>query len=161
MAISAMTDERIAVGLTTLDSEFGYLLETKGISEKIRGAFGHLGIRRTAIFARLAATDAKFREMLNKRLGLNEEEPMEDTVQVAQLVDVWEAARDRIAKQTALESQTAAEGLPQIMPKGQNISMRRAYESAFVEVDDDEYLANDYLSWHAEQLKTTNSEQSR
>ena len=86
---------------------------------------------------------------------------MKDTVQVAQLVDVWEAARDRIAKQTALESQTAAEGLPQIMPKGQNISMRRAYESAFVEVDDDEYLANDYLSWHAEQLKTTNSEQSR
>ena len=54
MALAAMTREQIAVGLTTLDGEFGYLLETKGISERIRGAFGHLGIRRTAIFARRA-----------------------------------------------------------------------------------------------------------
>ena len=153
MAISAITDEQITVVLTTLDSEFSYLLETKGISKTIRGAFGHLGIRRTAIFARFAATDARFREMLNKRLGLNEEEPIEDTVQVAQLVDVWEAARDRIAKQTALESQAAAEGLPQVMPKGQNMSMRRAYETTFAEVDDDVYPAKDYLSWRAEQLE--------
>ena len=153
MALAAMTQEQIAVGLTTLDGEFGYLLETKGVSERIRGAFGHLGIRRTAIFARLAASDEKFREMLNKRLGLNEEESMEDTVQVAQLVDVWETAKDRVTKQTALESQSAAEGLPHVMPKGQNMSMRRAYEAAFAEVDDDTYPSKDYLSWRAEQLE--------
>ena len=143
----------MAAGLKVLENDFAYLLETKGVSERVRGSFGHLGVRRTAIFARLAANDEKFRDMLVKRLGLDETASMEDTVQVALLVDVWETARDRVLKQTALESQAAAEGLPQVMPKGQNMSRRRAYESAFQEKDDDEYPAKEYLAWRAEQLE--------
>ena len=153
MALAAITQEQITEGSKQLDDDFAYLLETKGVSSKLRGAFGHLGVKKINIFARLASSDEKFREMLVKRFGLDETASMEDTVQVALLVDVWESARDRILKQTALESQAAAEGLPPVLPKGQNMSMRRSYEAAFDEVDEDVYPAKDYLSWRAEQLE--------
>ena len=76
-----------------MENDFAYILETKGVTERIRGAFGHRGVRRTAIFARLTVNGEKFRDMLVKRMGLDEAASMEDAVQVALLVDVWETAR--------------------------------------------------------------------
>ena len=69
MALAASTEPHVAAGLKVLENDFAYFLETKGVSERVRGFFGHLGVRRTAIFARLAANDEKFRDMLVKRLG--------------------------------------------------------------------------------------------
>ena len=99
MPLIAMTEEQLAAGLVALRPNLRYLLDDRGVPESNSGRVGHLGIMRMNVFANIEADDRKVGEWLESDVGLAGGDGAQQRVQVALVLDAWEAANDRIVKQ--------------------------------------------------------------
>ena len=87
-------------GFEALEPDLAYLLADRGVSAQIQSILGHLGITRLNVFAKIERADDQVRAWLRADVGLDGAEVPRQQVEVAKVLDAWEASRDRILKQT-------------------------------------------------------------
>ena len=80
------------------------------MGRELRALLGHFGITRISVFAKIEGSEEAVREWLAEDLGLKKTDGMETKIKIARVLDAWEAARDRVAKQSSLESEARAGG---------------------------------------------------
>ena len=85
-----------AHGVRAHDDDFRFLLDEKTVPGNIIGSLGHFGITSLAVMANIETEGARFREMLKVELGLSAETDMQAWISIAEIVEVWGAARQRI-----------------------------------------------------------------
>ncbi len=153
MPILALTPEQAEDAYKSMDGDLLYLLENIGVSKQIISVLGHLRVRRLATFACIESTDEGFRKMVRDDLGLDPADGMETRVNVAMLVESWNAARDRIKRAADADAEARAEGRPRELPKSANVSLRKTFENLHGERKDSLFPSAGYLSWRLEQLE--------
>ena len=149
----ALTAAQLEAGSLALDPEFSYLLSDRGVATETRGRLGHFGVTRLNVFAKIETTEADFREWARTTLALDP--AIDPLMRVAQaiLVDAWEAAKGRVAKQAEVEAEARVLGIPKLTLKGTQLQLRKAYVLACGPLPDKFCPSRTYVDWRLEQLE--------
>ena len=106
MPLTQLNEEQKATALGGMETEDGV------INRDVRSVLGHLGVKKLTIFANLATTEAKFETVLERDLGLKEDEGMATRIQSAALMHAWKSARERLLSRETAASEARAQGRP-------------------------------------------------
>ena len=148
MPLMQLNEEQKATALGGMETELQALLEEDGvINREVRSVLGHLGVKKLTIFANLATTEAKFETVLERDLGLKEDEGMATRIQSAALMHAWKSARERLLSRETAASEARAQGRPRELQVPEVRSVRRAHKEIYEELDDTEFPCRDYLAW--------------
>ncbi|MCR9077396.1 MAG: hypothetical protein NXI07_15265 [bacterium] len=139
MPLVEISAENASAGIVALDPDLDYLLTDRGVSKPIRAILGHFGVTRLNVFAKIEGTEDTMRAWIAKDLGLKREDVMNTRIMIAKIIDAWEAARDRVAKQTAFESEARAAGLPRQTLKSAHLALRTSFKGRHDEIKGEAY----------------------
>eukprot|EP00974_Lingulodinium_polyedra_P049155 4725126-Lingulodinium_polyedra.AAC.1 len=78
---------------------------------------------------------------------------MEANIMIAKVLDAWEAARDRVAKHTAMESEARAAGVPRQSLKSSHLSLRALFKERHGELKEKFCPARAFIDWRLEQVE--------
>ena len=153
MPLLIISDVEKAQGMANLDSELRFMLEEKKISNDVMSLIGHLGISDMSTLAHIEESEAKFRDMIKTEMGIGSDDGMAARVQVAKLIDVWHAARERNAAKNAEATAARVEGRPRDSLAHSFVSVRRQYQETHGKFLDTHFPSKDYVQGKIEQLE--------
>ena len=156
MPLKELTEQESVQGMSNLDSELSFLLETrpKGcLPREVRALIEHLGIVSLDQFKTIGKDAEDVRTVVHNDFGLDPAEGMTARLLTAKIVTAWEAAHERVTTRTQVEAQARAEGRTPEVPRQVQISLRMAYEDLRGEVDDNVFPADEYNSDRIQQIE--------
>ena len=116
-----------------LDPDFQGLLERKELSEMTQARLGQANCKSLSRFASLADTRAQLRTFLENTLRIT---AAAEAMEVAGLVDAWEAAKVRMEVRHKAEAEAASASMPMTLPKVEVRDLKRKFEATYYAIDD-------------------------
>ena len=127
------TEEGRTAALALLDPDFQGLLEKKQISERLQGALSNVGVRSISRFSVIGDAAADVRAFAVDTAGL---ERARDVVQIAGLVDAWEACKTRMRVRHQAEADASVASLPPPVHKVEAQDLRLRFEQMHYRLED-------------------------
>jgi len=153
MPLQVLTDAEEKQGLTALNPGFRLLLAEQGVPTAVQGVLGHLKIITYELYAKLEPDEAALRRWLRAGAGLGlDADTTDNRVLVSALLVTWDACRDRISRRTAMDSESRAAGRTPTLLRGDILALRRAYETVYGELVDDDAPGKGYLELKIENI---------
>ena len=118
LPILAITEEEQAAGFGSVEDELKHLLGEKKAPMHV-----------ISVSTNIETEGAKFREMLQKEIGLDPGDGMKTRATISMLIGAWQAARQRSSAQEADAAAALLEGRQREMLPTAALSMRRAYQT--------------------------------
>ena len=147
------TEDQVAEGLRTMDSELVYILSSKDVDQRIIGTMGFHGIRRVAVFAKLEATEELLRAWAIKDLGLNPEAGLGNMIKLAALLEAWVDAKERGDTQRKHTADLKARGETSELLRSEHLAMRKTFRDRHGETDEALFPATACVNEKVEQLE--------
>ena len=119
------------------------MLTDRAIPPAAQAAIAHAGFDSLGAFRHLGRSEDDIRDNFCEReLGLLAAGGRESSRSlVAKILDTWSAARKRVACQDEAEAEARALKMPRQSLKGTHVELRKKYEDAFGDLEDDEFPA--------------------
>ncbi len=143
-------EEQVAC-LDKMDGEFLRILEDAEVPKEVRALFGHFGILKVRSFAKLEPDEQSMRELIKK--GFEIGEGISERIVIAHILVAWDSAKERIKRQAEAITEAKVHGTTPELPKGEDNSMRQAFEGVHGEISDMIYPSNDYLKSKLDQVE--------
>ena len=153
MPLRVLDPEAHLAGLRSVEPDLAYLLHDRGVSEGVVALLGHSGCRRLNVFAKIERGDAEIRAWLDQDFQLKASDGMEAKVAIACVIDAWEAAKERVSRQAAAESQARVDGRPKELLRGTHLALRRAFAGIFGETEEKLFPSRQYMDLRLDQIE--------
>ena len=127
------TEEGRREAIQKLDPDFQGLLERKVVPERLQGTISNLGVLSISRFSVIGDTSAEIRTFGVDQCGL---ERARDVVQLAGLVDAWEASKTRMKVRHQAEADAAIASLPPPMNKMEAQDLKVRFEQMHYKLED-------------------------
>ena len=116
-----------------LEPDFHGLLQRKEVAILTQARLAFANCKSLSRFNSVAGTRAQLRDFARASLRLD---PAVDAMEVAALVDAWEAAKVRMEVRHKAEAEAASSQLPLSLPKVEVQDLRKKFEAAHYALDD-------------------------
>lgn len=128
MDIGDDTDERRANAISLLDADFHGLLQVKEVSELIQARLSVQRVRSISRWSTIADDRAGLRQFCTATLRLRQDQ---DVVEIAALVDSWEAGRTRMEVRRKAEAEASLSQVPRAVNKVEVQDLAARFERLF------------------------------
>ena len=116
-----------------LEPDFHGLLQRKEVSALVQARLAHANCKSLSRFSSVADTRTQLRDFARVTLQID---PAVDAMEVAALVDSWEAAKVRMEVRHRSEAEASSSQLPLALPKVEAQDIRKKFETAFYRLED-------------------------
>ena len=149
MAIDLNTAEGRAAAVKLLDPDFQGLLEQKKVSERVQATMAVANVRSISLFSVLGEATTDIRTFAADQCGLDRNR---DMVEVASLVDTWNACKTRMTVRHQAQAEAHNAQLPPPMNKTEAQDLRARFEQMFYKLEDKVSPATGTLELLSEQV---------
>ena len=125
--------QRAAIG--TLDPDFGGLLDIKEVPPDVQVALAAARVRTVGRFAVLADDRGGIRDFCRRTLNIDPDAAGGD-VNIAAVVDAWEAARVRVETRNKVEAEATVSSMPKVVSRTEHAALRSKYEDTYQKMED-------------------------
>ena len=125
--------QRAAIG--TLDPDFGGLLDIKEVPPDVQVALAAARVRAVGRFAVLADDRGGIRDFCRRTLNIDPDAAGGD-VNIASVVDAWEAARVRVETRNKVEAEATVSSMPKVVSRTEHAALRSKYEDTYQKMED-------------------------
>ena len=144
------TPEGLATAIKALDPDFQGLLERKDVPARLQGTLSNNGVKSISRFAVLGETAADMRRFATDHCGLA---AVRDVVQIAGVIDAWEASRTRMQARHKAEAEASMASLPAPVNKTEAQDLKVRFEQAHYKLEDKVWPATGTLELLFEQVE--------
>ena len=128
------TDAEVQKGfISLLEPDFHGLLQREEVSAVTQARLAHVGCKSLSRFNSVADTRVQLRTFAQQTLQLD---PAAGVMEVAALVDAWEAAKVRMEVRHKAEAEANSSSLPISLPKVEVQDLVKKFEAAFYKLED-------------------------
>ena len=127
------TPEGRAEYISRLEPDFHGLLERKETDVMTQAVLARANCKSLSRFASVADTRAQLRTFVQQTLGLD---PVAQAMEVASLVDAWEAAKVRMEVRHKSEAEASTSNLPMALQKVEVQDLRKRFEQAHYKMEE-------------------------
>ena len=124
--------------LAKLSPDLQYILAERGVSLEVQLKLGEIGFVTIGLTASLADDRSSLRDILNTDFdldptaaGLTAEDKLKRRVEVARMIDSWEACKTRQEKESELAAEQRASRLPLTIGKNTHVQLRQRFEREY------------------------------
>ena len=153
MPLVVISAEEKCAGVEALDAELRFLLEERKLTSDTMGVIGHLGIVDVSTLAHIEESETSFRKMVETEIGLVASEGMAARIQIAKLIDVWHASRERNHAKNAEATTARIDGRQRELLAQTFVSARRLYQERHGKFEDEHFPSRECLQMKIEQLE--------
>ena len=119
----------------TLDPDFGGLLDIKEVPPDVQVALAAARVRTVGRFAVLADDRGGIRDFCRRTLNIDPDAAGGD-VNIAAVVDAWEAARVRVETRNKVEAEATVSSMPKVVSRTEHAALRSKYEDTYQKMED-------------------------
>ena len=149
MAIDLNTAEGRAEAVKLLDPDFQGVVEQKKVSERVQATMAVANVRSISLFSVLGEATTDIRTFAADQCGLDRNR---DMVEVASLVDAWNACKTRMTVRHQAQAEAHNAQLPPPMNKTEAQDLRARFEQMFYKLEDKVSPATGTLELLSEQV---------
>ena len=149
-AIGHGTAEERKAAILLLEPDFHGLLERKGVTEELQARLSVLVVRSISRFNAIADDRSQLRAFAVRSL---DRDAAAHAVEIAALLDAWEAARTRMEVRHKAEAEAASANLPMAVNKVEIHDLRRRFEAMHYKLDEKSMPASGTLEQIFDQLE--------
>ena len=135
----------------TLDPDLAGLLQCKDVSLQVKAKLAEKKVKTTSRLSAMADSRQGVREFCQKSLGLKPEEG-DDMIEIASVVDAWEAAHARVEARNKAEAEAVIGGLPKAVARPELAQLRDRFETSFYTLQDKLIPASATLEQHFDMI---------
>ena len=143
--------EGLAEAIKALDPDFQGLLERKDVPARLQGTLSNTGVKSISRFAVLGESAADLRRFATDHCNLA---AARDVVQIAGLIDAWEASRTRMQARHKAEAEASIASLPPPMNKTEAQDLKVRFEQAHYKLEDKVWPATGTLEVLFDQVES-------
>ena len=143
--------EGLAEAIKALDPDFQGLLERKDVPARLQGTLSNAGVKSISRFAVLGESAADLRRFATDHCNLA---AARDVVQIAGLIDAWEASRTRMQARHKAEAEASIASLPPPMNKTEAQDLKVRFEQAHYKLEDKVWPATGTLEVLFDQVES-------
>ena len=119
-----------------MEARFNWMLASAGVSDKTLDCLGDAGLTSLAVFRHVAKDEDKLRAFLKKDpIKLDEDNTVEEALEVARIVSVYEAAKETILVENKHRAERLYQDLPPRVHPGEVDSLKELFESTEYELN--------------------------
>ena len=144
------TAERRQAAILLLEPDFHGLLERKGVTEELQARLSTLVVRSISRFNAIADDRGQLRNFAVRSL---ERDAGAHAVEIAALLDAWEAARTRMEVRHKAEAEAASANLPMAVNKVEIHDLKKRFEAMHYKLDEKSMPASGTLEQIFDQLE--------
>lgn len=133
MAHDLGTPEGLAAAIAALDPDFHGLLERKEVTQRVQGRLSNANVKSVSRFAALGDTSADLRTFCAGTLALDRGV---DVVEIAGVVDAWQASKSRMQSRHQAEAEASLSSLPNPINKVEAQDLRIRFEQLHYKLED-------------------------
>ncbi|CAJ1392764.1 unnamed protein product [Effrenium voratum] len=135
MAGAVVLDAAQQAAIGTLDPDFGGLLDIKEVPPDVQVALAAARVRTVCRFAVLADDRCGIRDFCRRTLNIDPDAAGGD-VNIAAVVDAWEAARVRVETRNKVEAEATVSSMPKVVSRTEHAALRSKYEDTYQKMED-------------------------
>jgi len=144
MALIAVTASEKVDALKNASSDLQFMFDKKGVDEDTRIRFYHIGVTSVELLSVVAKDQGDLEALLEKNFGLDPKD-FPSRIKASKVVTAWMAAKTRSAKQAELDGECEARKIPKDIGTSDIAAMRKAFETAWWELEDSLTPSKSYL----------------
>ena len=144
------TAERRKNAILLLEADFHGLLERKGVTEELQARLSVAGVRSISRFNAISDTRADLRQFCTRSL---DRDAARHAVEIAALLDAWEAAHTRMQVRHKAEAEAANANLPIAVNKVEIHDLRRKFEALHYKLEEKTMPASGTLEQLFDQIE--------
>jgi hypothetical protein len=134
--INSEAEQLAAVAL--LNADLAGLLAAKEVPRVVQAKLALKRVKSMSMLAVLQDTRAGMRVFCKDSLGLDEAANPDAVIDIATVVDAWEAAKLRVERRNALEAEASVSAEPKAVPKTEHMELRSKFEKVYMVIEDKE-----------------------
>ena len=127
------TPEGLAAAVEALDPDFHGLLERKEVSQMVQGRLSNANVKSISRFAALGDNRTDIRTFCTGTLALDR---AADVVEIAGVVDTWQASKSRMESRHQAEAEASLASLPSPVNKVEAQDLRQKFEQLHYKLED-------------------------
>ncbi|CAJ1332305.1 unnamed protein product [Effrenium voratum] len=135
MAGAVVLDAAQQAAIGTLDPDFGGLLDIKEAPPDVQVALAAARVRTVGRFAVLGDDRGGIRDFCRRTLNIDPDAAGGD-VNIAAVVDAWEAARVRVETRNKVEAEATVSSMPKVVSRTEHAALRSKYEDTYQKMED-------------------------
>ena len=144
MALIAVTATEKVEALKNASSDLQFMFDKKGVDEDTRIRFYHIGVTSVELLSVVAKDQGDLEALLETNFGLDPKD-LPSRIKASKVVTAWMAAKTRSAKQAELDGECEARKIPKDIGTSDIAAMRKAFETAWWELEDSLTPSKSYL----------------
>ena len=144
------TAEGVRDAVASLDPDFQGLLERKELAQVVQARLGNVGVRSISRFSVIGEANGDVRAFAVDHLRMDRGR---DVVQIAALVDAWQASKTRMSVRHQVEAEAATASLPPPVNKTEAQDLRVRFEQMHYKLEDKVTPASGTLEQMFEQVE--------
>ena len=145
------TAEGLATAIELLDPDFHGLLERKEVTQQIQGKLSNANVKSISRFAAVGDVRADLRTFCTGTLALDRNA---DVVEIAGVVDAWQACKSRMESRHQAEAEASLASLPSPLNKVEAQDLRLRFEQLHYKLEDRVSPATSTLELIFDQLES-------
>lgn len=127
------TADGLATAVAALDPDFHGLLERKEVSQLVQGRLSNANVKSISRFAAVGDSRADIRTFCTGTLALDR---AADVVEIAGVVDTWQASKARMETRHQAEAEASLASLPSPVNKVEAQDLRQKFEQLHYKLED-------------------------
>ena len=127
------TPEGLAAAVEALDPDFHGLLERKEVSQMVQGRLSNANVKSISRFAALGDNRTDIRTFCTGTVALDR---AADVVEIAGVVDTWQASKSRMESRHQAEAEASLASLPSPVNKVEAQDLRQKFEQLHYKLED-------------------------
>ena len=144
MALIAVSASEKVEALKNASSDLQFMFDKKGVDEDTRIRFYHIGVTSVELLSVVAKDQGDLEALLETNFGLDPKD-LPSRIKASKVVTAWMAAKTRSAKQAELDGECEARKIPKDIGTSDIAAMRKAFETAWWELEDSLTPSKSYL----------------
>ena len=144
------TADRRRNAIFLLEADFHGLLERKGVTEELQARLSVAGVRSISRFNAISDTTAELRQFCTRAL---DRDAARHAVEIAAILDAWEAAHTRMQVRHKAEAEAANANLPIAVNKVEIHDLRRKFEALHYKLEEKTMPASGTLEQLFDQIE--------
>ena len=153
MAPLMLNAEEARAAMLLGSSELKFLLGKEQVTEATQAMLFHSGITTIPLLGTIAENLADFKDMIKKEFGVDPTTNMQQRLETARLVMVYNSAMVRTEKKVEMDGELEARHMPKQLSKTEYTSMKEAWETKYWTLEDNETPARTYIEKRADELE--------
>jgi hypothetical protein len=145
-----------------LSTELRFILDECEVGPQVQDALAVIGVKSTSLFTNLVDDRQQIRDGLAGELGVRlvdgatAEQKTKHRVEVARIIDAWETSRKRLEESTRVQAERRALRLPNTLPAGEFLALRRQFEVQFGRREDSRFPSVTFVERKIQEVEEEN-----